>query len=341
MILVTGGTGLVGSHLLYKLTKAKQNVRAIYRQAHKLDAVKRVFAYYTKDWESQYDVIDWVEADITNLPQLQIAFDGVTQVYHCAAYVSFDPNTYRTLRKTNIEGTANIVNLSISHQIKTLCYVSSIAAIGHHNDPKKLITEDRPWNPEEDNNVYAITKYGAELEVWRGAQEGLDVIVLNPGIILGPGFWHGGGSSGLFKRIYNGLDYYTKGGTGYVDVYDVVDCMLQLMKSNIRNESFILVAENLSFKNFSAKVADALSVSPAKKHIKFWQLQCVWRLDWLTHKLFGKRRKLSKQLAHTLVQTANYDNSKLKTAIDFNFKPIDTSITDVSSYFLEDLKSVS
>lgn len=337
MILVTGGTGLVGSHLLYDLVKAKKKVRAIYRRPHKLETVKHVFSYYSETWESPYNTIEWVEADLTDIPKLQTAFNGVTHVYHCAAFISFEPDKYRTLRKINIGGTANIVNLCISHAVKKLCYVSSIATIGHHANPNTLITETTTWNPEEDNSVYSITKYGAELEVWRGTQEGLDAVIVNPGIIIGPGFWRGGGSGSLFYQIYKGRNYYTKGSSGYVDVKDVVAIMQQLIDSSIKNENYILISENLSFKDFNNKVSKALHINKAPKEIKPWQLQLAWRIDWLYHKLFGKRRKLSKQLAKTIIRKNNYDNSKIKTALDFKFTPINVSIDTVCKFFLKDL----
>ena len=222
MILVTGGTGLVGSHLLYKLLKTNNKIRAIYRREHKLALVKKVFSYYSADDESLFEQIEWVEADITDIPALQRAFQDIDYVYHCAAFVSFEPDKYHVLRKINIEGTANVVNFCLSHQVKKLCYVSSIAAIGHQQNPQQLITEDTNWNQDADNSVYAITKYGAEIEVWRGSQEGIDAVIINPGIIIGPGFWNSGGSSSLIKKIYKGMPYYTHGVTAYVDVDDVV-----------------------------------------------------------------------------------------------------------------------
>jgi nucleoside-diphosphate-sugar epimerase len=241
------------------------------------------------------------------------------------------------LRRINIIGTANIVNLCISNHIKKLCYVSSIAALGHHNNPEKLIDENTAWNPEDDNSVYAITKYGAELEVWRGTQEGLDAVVLNPGVILGAGYWNGGSSGNLFKLIGNGMRYYTTGIKGYVDVWDVVNTMHQLMNSTIKNEAFILVSENLSFKIFQTKTAVALDVKPPNKEAKPWLLAIVWRLDWLQFQLFGKRRRLSKQAAASALSISKYDNSKLKNTLNFQFKSIDESIHEVSQLYLKDL----
>ncbi|WP_299366128.1 NAD-dependent epimerase/dehydratase family protein [Winogradskyella sp.] len=338
MILVTGGTGLVGAHLLFKLANNGENIRATYRREKTLKRVAHVFSYFSDDAESLFKSIEWVEADINDIPKLQNAFKGVTYVYHCAAFVSFEPNEYYQLRKINIEGTANIVNLCISNAIKKLCYVSSIAALGHHENPEKLINEQTAWNREEDNSVYAITKYGAELEVWRGTQEKVDAIVVNPGIILGAGYWKGGSSGNLFRQIHNGMRYYVNGIVGYVDVFDVVNAMIELMEKDIKNENFILVSENLSFKDFQYKVAKALNVAPPKKEAKPWLLNVAWRLDWLKHKLFGTRRSLSKQTAKSAISIAKYDNSKLKKTLGFEFKPIDQSINEVCQLYLKDLK---
>lgn len=336
MILVTGGTGLVGAHLLFHLLNENQPVRAIYRSEKKFDTVKRIFGYYTNNVDALFDTIEWVKADLNNIPQLTEAFKDVTQVYHCAAFVSFEPDKFNLLQKTNIKGTANIVNFCIDHKVEKLCYVSSIAALGASLN-NKAITEDTEWNKEIDNSVYAITKYGAELEVWRGTQEGLDAVIVNPGVIIGPGIWRYGSGS-LIKMIYNGLKYYTTGSTGYIDVNDVVKAMIQLVKSDVKNERYILVSENLSFKDFFTKTANYLGVKPPQKEAKPWLLNIAWRLDWLKHKLTRKRRVLSKQTANSAVTTTIYSNNKIKDAIGFEFLPMDKSIETTTSLFKNDLK---
>lgn len=330
---------MVGSHLLYKLLKTSNKVRAIYRREHKLALVKKVFSYYSADYESLFEQIEWVEADITDIPALQRAFQDIDYVYHCAAFVSFEPDKYHVLRKINIEGTANVVNLCLSHQVKKLCYVSSIAAIGHQQNPQQLITEDTNWNQDADNSVYAITKYGAEIEVWRGTQEGIDAVIINPGIIIGPGFWNSGGSSSLIKKIYKGMPYYTHGVTAYVDVDDVVRAMILLMKSPIKNERFIVISENLSFKEFQQQTALALGVKPASKEATPLILGLGWRLDWLNRLLTGKRRRLSRQMTRSARSITKYDASKIKNALDFKFKPMQVSIEDTCQLFLDDLKN--
>jgi len=338
MILVTGGTGLVGSHLLYELLKKNERIKAIYRRAHTLERVKTVFAYYAENASELYHRIEWIEADLNDVPALQDAFKGVTQVYHCAALVSFEPNKYNQLRKVNIQGTANIVNLCISNKVEKLCYVSSIAALGHTPHPDTLITESTEWNPELDHSVYAITKYGAELEIWRGTQEGVAAVIVNPGIILGPGFWNGGGSGSLIRSIHKGLNYYPKGSTAYVDVWDVVSIMTQLMERHIKNKRFIVIAENRTFKDFQEQLAKHLGVATAKKQATPLLLSLAWRMDWLNQKLFGKRRKLSKQMTKSISSNTKYDHSKIKDALDFEFTNLDRSIAKVGAYYLEDLK---
>jgi len=334
MILVTGGTGLVGSHLLYELVKNHQKVRAIYRNKAKIEAVKKVFSYFTEEVNILFNKIEWIEADILNIPQLTEAFTGITKVYHCAAFISFDVKDYYALRKTNIEGTANIVNLSIANNIEKLCYVSSIATLGNKEDGS-LIDEDSFWNPEADNSVYSITKNGAEMEVWRGTQEGLDAVIVNPGIILGAGFWHSG-SGLLFKKINNKLSYYTTGTTGYVDVKDVVQCMIQLMTSSIVNQRFIVVAKNLSFKQCTEIIAKHLHVKPPKKQATPLILAVAWRADWLKSFFTGKPRMLTKQNASSALSITNYNNQKIKEALDFNFTPIEKSIENISKSFLKE-----
>ncbi|KRP28965.1 MAG: NAD-dependent epimerase, partial [Cryomorphaceae bacterium BACL22 MAG-120619-bin32] len=245
MILVTGGTGLVGSHLLVHLCLQNERIRAIYRTESSLEKVKNVFFSYTDD-ATLFEKIIWFQADITDVPAMIPAFLDVKQVYHCAAFISFNPKDYREMRKVNIHGTAIMVNLAIDAKVEKFCYVSSIAAVGESltND---LITEETEWNKELDNSGYSITKFGAEMEVWRASQEGVPVILVNPGVILGSGFGDSG-SGKLFSQVYQGFPFFTEGITGFVSVKDVVKAMILLMNGTTANERFILVSENKSFK---------------------------------------------------------------------------------------------
>lgn len=333
MILVTGGTGLIGSHLLLKLAQKNSKIRAIYRDISKLEQVKTVFSYYSKSAETLFNTIDWVEADITDIPALESAFKNITHVYHCAGLISFALNDFKKLKKVNIEGTANVVNLCISNSIKKLCHISSIAALGTATN--KHITEETHWNPETDNSVYAISKYGGEIEVWRGSREGLDVIIINPGVVLGPGFWKSG-SGKLFSKIRNGFNYFVTGSTGYVAVNDTVDAMALLMEKPIKNERYILVGENLSFKNIAKKIAYKLNVTPPRIEVKSYMLQIAWRLDWLKHLLFRTPRVLSKTTANTALNKEHYSSDKIKRDLGFKFTPIDNAINTTCAIYLKE-----
>lgn len=335
MILVTGGTGLVGSHLLYKLVNANEKVRAIYRNEQKFEVVRNVFSYYTEDYKNLFNAIEWIKADILDIPSLTEAFKDISYVYHCAALVSFEPNKYQSLRKINIEGTANIVNFCIANNIKKLCYVSSIATLGHTLN-KEPITEETTWNPETDNNIYAITKYGAEMEVWRATQEGLDAVIVNPGVILGSGIWNTGSGS-LFRKAHKGLKYYSKGTVGLVAVEDVILIMIALLKSDIKNERFVLVAENWTFKKFLQALATSVNKTPPTKLASSWLLQILWKLDWLNYSLTGKSRKLTKQLSNSLSTETHYSSEKIKSVLNFEFQSIDKTISKVGKLYLKQI----
>ncbi|MBP6424881.1 MAG: NAD-dependent epimerase/dehydratase family protein, partial [Flavobacterium sp.] len=202
MILVTGGTGLVGAHLLLHLVEQGENVRALCRTKSSIEKTKNLFFLYHKP--HLFEKIEWIEADILDIPSLEIAFQNIEFVYHCAALISFDPKEEESIRKTNIEGTANIVNFCLAFGIKKMLFVSSIAALEDPNATETTISETTEWNPEKPHSDYAISKYGAEMEIWRGQQEGLNVIIVNPGVILGPGFPEQG-SGALFSAVAKGL----------------------------------------------------------------------------------------------------------------------------------------
>lgn len=331
MILVTGGTGLVGAHLLYRLARNNKKVRAIYRNEKKLANTKNVFSCYTKDYETVFASIEWIRTDILDIPALSEAFIDITQVYHCAAFVSFEPDKYTLLRKTNIEGTANIVNFSIANNIDKLCYVSSIATLGKTLD-NSPINEGTFWDPEADNNVYAITKYGAEIEVWRGTQEGLNAVIVNPGVILGAGIWRYGSGS-LFKKAARGLKFYPKGAVGLVSVEDVVNIMIALMTSEIINERFILVAENWTYKKFLQALAKSINKNLPEKIATKSLLNIAWKFDWLKYKITGKRRQLTKHIAQSLSTENHYSNHKIKTVLGYEFKAIEKTIISVGQEY--------
>lgn len=316
MILVTGATGLVGSHLLVKLLQEENEVKALYRNEKNIEAVKNVFKY--KNAIDLFEKIIWVKGDITDIPSLNAAFENITHVYHCAALISFDPNDEELLRKTNIEGTANVVNCCIDFGIKKICHVSSIAALGDTKENEYLITEETEWNPEKLHGDYAISKFGAETEVWRAQQEGIEVVIVNPGVIFGYGFPNQG-SGLIINRVKKGLLFYTKGKTGIVAVEDVVNCMVLLMYGSTNGERFTLVAENIHFDVLLSIIAKGLNVKAPKLYANKWTTNIGWRLDWLVSKILFRERQLTRATAISSHSLDIYENTKIASNLNHNF----------------------
>lgn len=315
MILVTGATGFLGSELIKQLTAQNLKVRALKRAHSKIPALLK-----------DNKLIDWFIADINDAKDLEEAFENVTQVYHCAAFISFDPKEKSKLLKVNIEGTSNIANLCLDNNVR-LVHVSSIAALG---DAKKgqQITEKDFWEYSANVHAYAISKYEGEMEVWRSIAEGLNAVIVNPAVIIGKnaGFE---GSGAIFKLVKDGLKFYTDGATGIVDVEDVAKAMILLMNSEITSERFTLSADNLHYKDFFAEIAKGFGIKPPIKEAKPWMLGLAWRALKIASLFTGKSPSLTKDAAKSSFNLSYYDNEKIKKATGINFKPLKQSIKEV------------
>ncbi len=312
---------------MYFLLKENANVRAIHRKNSNIKAVKKVFALYTAEVDSLFNKIEWVEANITDIPALTLAFENIIKVYHCAAFISFDPSKYKVLKKANVEGTANIVNLCLASNIEKLCYVSSVATLGS-NLKDQLISEETPWNPDAKNSVYGITKYGAEMEIWRGTQEGLDAVIVNPGLILGTSP-DGGGSSIIISLGASGIPFYPSGAMGIVDVQDVVKTMILLMNSEVKNEQFILVGENLTYKDLLTRLAPMFDKKPPTKKLPKNIMFFLSGMDWLSNKLFNTKRRIVKATVRSMFTISLYDMFKIKNTLGFQFTPTEETLKRV------------
>jgi nucleoside-diphosphate-sugar epimerase len=331
MILVTGGTGLVGSHLLYHLSCENSELRAIYRRSSDLNGVKKVFGYYGDQGVSLFERIRWVEADLLDISSLEEAFQGVTHVYHCAAMISFSTSDYQKMRRVNIEGTTNIVNICISNRIEKLCYVSSVAAIENRAEGE-ITDESENWTNTAGKSGYAITKYGAEMEVWRATQEDIPVVIVNPGVIFGSGPWDRG-SGTMFSRVDSGLPFYTTGVTGFVDVRDVVKIMILLMNREIQNDRFILVSENLTYKDVLFKIAESLNKPKPRIRIKKWMTEIIWRLESVKSKITLSTPLLTKHTAQSSVSNHPFSSQKVIDVLGYEFTKIGDCIDRVATNY--------
>jgi len=334
MILVTGGTGLVGSHLLYQICQSETKVRAIKRAQSNTSLVRQIFSYYTEKADLLFEKIEWVNADLLNIPELELAFQGVTKVYHCAAWISFNPKHKGKMMQTNIEGTTNVVNLCLARRIHKLCHVSSVTSLGRPRDDSST-NENTPWLNGPETSYYALSKYHSEMEVWRGIEEGLNAVIICPAIILGPGKWEKG-SSMLFKQVWKGLSFYTSGTNGFVDVRDVVNVMIQLMKGKIKSERFIICSESIPFKKTFDYIAEALGKK--KPHIKVGPFLSA--IGWRIAKVVSIIRRKSPLITKETVLAGNsisiYENKKIKTALNYQFKSVEQSRKDCSMLFVQE-----
>ena len=317
---VTGGTGFVGAYLLRYLVDRGIRVRALRRANSPMDLVEEI-----------KDKIEWVEGDILDIPSLEKAMQGVENVYHCAAMVSFDPRDRERMMKVNIEGTANVVNQCLFLNIKRLLHISSIAAVGRETDTPH-VNEQTKWSDSPLNSNYAISKFKAECEVWRGMAEGLDVVVVNPSVILGSGFWQQG-SAALFKTIAKGMKYHPAGGTGFVDVRDVARASMELMNSNISGERFILNSENMSWRDFMTLTATELKTAPPTKLMQGFPLEIFWRIEALRSRLLNTKPILTRETVRNSAHTFYYDNSKIRKALDFQFLSVTDTVGATAVHF--------
>lgn len=311
MILVTGASGLVGSHLITQLLHNGKKVRAIYRS----DIPNFLGA----------DKVEWVRGDILDVMALEESMIGVEQVYHCAAVVSFNPKKRGMMYHTNVEGTANVVNACLDAKIQKLLFVSSVAALGRirENTP---INETMNWSEETSNSEYGKTKYFAEMEVWRGISEGLHAVIVNPVIILGAGNWDAG-SSGIFKSAYDEFPWYTEGSSGFVDVLDVINAMILLMESKVVSERVILCGENISYREIFTQIAKGFGKKPPHKKVTPVLVAFVWRIEAFKAFFNSKDPLLTKETALTAAAKVNFDNSKLKKLFpEYIYTPISDSI---------------
>lgn len=331
MILVTGGTGFLGSHLLMQLCEQGKKVGALKRPASDTAFVRQLFSFYHK--EHLFDSIEWVEGDILDIHSLLPAMKDCEQLYHCAASVGFSNKDTATLTKNNILGTQNVVNAALETGIKKMCHVSSIAVLGKET----LITDDTFWDAGERHSAYAESKYKAEQEVWRGVAEGLDIVVVRPSVIIGP--WKQQGGIGvLFREIEKGLRFYTPGSTAYVDVNDVARAMITLTDSMVKNDSFIVSAENLTYRELIGMIAN-IAGKPAPRWCAGRFLSgLAWRLfvlkDYFTRSDSGFN-EITAEISQT---TSLYSNKKLTDTIGLTFSPIRESLINVSKFnqFLSD-----
>jgi nucleoside-diphosphate-sugar epimerase len=320
MILVTGATGFLGSELIRQLLLKGEQVRAIMRDTSVIPALLK-----------NEKKIEWFKADILDYFALNDAMEGISKVYHCAAFISFDPADKKKMNKINVEGTVNLLNASIEKNISRFLHVSSVAALGENNKDE-FITEKDQWEYSPDRSAYSISKYESEMEVFRATAEGLNTIIVNPSIIIGKNAGKQG-SGALFESIQKGLKYYPGGSFGYVHVEDVAKAMILLMDSDISDERFIINAENWSYHDLFTEIALNFKKNPPEIALKPWMMQLAYMGTQIVSAFTGKKFNLTKDTANSAFKKRKYSNNKIKKTLNLEFKSIKNSIGEICRDF--------
>lgn len=329
MIVVTGGTGLVGGNLLWHLLQENDRIIAIRRLKSNLEPLRVIFSFYTNEPDIFLSRIDWKVADVLDENSLLGVFRNVKTLYHCAAVVSLGSGT-DTLSDTNVIGTKNVVDAAIKSGVEKLCFVSSIAACGKaaHGE---MIDEESCWVDTAHRSPYSLSKYLSEQEVWKGVARGLNAVIVNPGVILGVSGTETG-SSQLFSQVRKGLMFYTNGGSGYVYVQDVVKAMMLLANSQISAQRFVLVAENCSNRDVLSWMADGFGKRRPFIGIGKNVLWFVGTVLELLGKILRFKPLIDRGTARTATNREYYSSRKIQEAIGLQFTRIEKSISEICEF---------
>ena len=330
MILVTGATGILGRVIVLELLKRGKTVRATKRKSSNLQEVRKSFQFYTETPNEYFDSIEWIEVDFEDIHSLQNALNGVEEVYHCAAKVSFHPKDEKEMYQTNIEGTKQLLFACQNSSVKKFLFVSSIAVLDGLNENGEL-DESSDFNPKIDHSAYAISKHFSEMEVWRASAEGLNTVIVNPGLIIGSGNWKE--SSGTLFMEFEKNDYTFSGGTSYVDVRDVAQISIELMEKNIFGERFILVSESAKYEEIGNSIRQKLG-KKAVKIVPNGLLKTGVFLNSILGWLISPLKMANKVNVQSVTEFNKISNKKIKEKLNYEFIPLEESL----AFHLENYK---
>lgn len=327
MVLITGGTGFLGSYIIKNLVEKDIRVRAIRRSAK--------LPFYIP--EEILNKIEWVEGDVLDVVSLDEAMKGITAVIHAAAIVSFSKHNRKEMYSANVDGTANVMNAALENNVQRLVHISSIAALGR-TTATETVSEQKKWEDNKNNTHYAISKHHAEMHVWRAFAEGLEGVIINPSTILGYGDWHQS-SCAIFRNAYKNFPWYTKGVNGFVGVEDVAEVTTQLLLSSVNQKRLIVNADNWPFQKLFNCIADGFGKKHPHREATKTMGEIAWRLESLKSLITGKKALLTKETAKVAHSKTSFDNSALLKALpQFQFTPLENVIENACKKYLQGLQ---
>lgn len=249
---ITGGAGFLGQKLARVLIADGHEVRLLVRNSKTIPSDLAVTT---------------MAGDLSDEASLDRAFEGMDWVFHAAGLISYNPHKAELMRQTNVVGTANAARAALRQKVKRFLQTSSTAAIGVNEDPRGILNENSPFNARKLGLAYFDTKFDAERELLKVAEQGLDAVIVNPGSLLGPG------DTRRYEKGYAGLVYKYNprflfhGGINFVDVDDVVRGHLLAIQKGRTGERYILGGENLTFGELIIRIDAIIGRPPPKRYV--------------------------------------------------------------------------
>lgn len=308
-IFITGITGLLGSYV------AKE-----FASLGEIHGFKRSDSS-TRLLNDLNFPIHWHDGSMSDVGSIDQALEGIDLVIHCAGKVSFLKRDEEELFEVNVRGTANLINAMLYSGVNKLIHISSVAALGRNPD-LAVIDEDHKWVDSPFNTKYGTSKYWGELEAWRGEQEGLDLIVVNPSILLGK-ISDNRSSTSIYSYVLKNSSYYPQGSINFLDVRDAAKLIRELFVNNCWGNRFILNNQSMKYKEFFSKMADAFGKKAPNKPVSDFLLKISLFFIGLG-RVFGlTKNPLNKQTAMITQQDIKFDNKKIKDLLQFEFTPVE------------------
>lgn len=322
MIGVTGANGLLGSYVIRKLIDGNEKFVAFKRASSDTSLLSDV-----------QDKVEWRDLDVLDPVAMDDALQGVTALIHSAAMVSFNPRMANLITRINTEGTRNLVNACLANHVRRFVYVSSVAALGRTKS-QTTIDETNKWVDNASHTDYATSKYYGELEVFRGQEEGLSTVIVNPSVILAPADWTKS-SARFFRYIWEERPFYIDGSLNYIDVRDAAAATVALLKSGMENERFILSAGTVSFKEFFDAVAARFGKKPPMIKLSRNFLKIVAFGEALRARISHTEPVITPETARLAGTFFHYENKKIKKNLEFEFRTLEPTLDWCCQYYMQ------
>ena len=316
-ILVTGATGFLGSHLTRLLVQTGHQVRVLRRATSPTRLID--------DLELETAI-----GDVTDAAAVGRAIAGCEAVFHVAGLVSFWNGDRAALHAVNVLGTRNVVEACLSHRVKRLIHTSSISAIGFAPDGRPG-DENIPYNWSR--LPYCDSKRGGEEEVRKGIARGLDAVILNPGVIFGPGDLHFHSGAMVLQMAKGRIRFWFDGGCCTCDVGDVAAAHLAALSKGRSGERYILGGENFSWRALLQLIAETTGVPAPSRRISTPVLKLVaagYRLKGL---LTGRRPPITPEAIRISSVPVYFSSEKAKRELGYRASPFRESVKKTFEWY--------